>query len=63
MRSVVNLVQSQVYQLSVHFICLQHVRCNAARRAGLSATADPCSDRFPDVELVELYRVCRVLDV
>jgi len=27
----------------VHLICLQHVRCDAARRAGLSASADPCS--------------------
>ena len=25
-----------------HLACLQHVRRNAARRAGLSATADPC---------------------
>jgi len=29
--------------LSIHLICLQcDVRCDAARRAGLSATADPC---------------------
>ena len=28
--------------LSVHLICLQHVRRDAARRAGSSATADPC---------------------
>ena len=28
--------------LSVHLTCLQHVRLDAARRAGLSATADPC---------------------
>jgi len=28
--------------LSVHLTCLQHVRRDAARRAGLSATADPC---------------------
>ena len=29
--------------VSVHHICFQHVRRDAARRAGLSATADPCS--------------------
>jgi len=28
--------------LSVHLICLQHVDRDAARRAGLSATADAC---------------------
>ena len=28
--------------LSVHLTCLQHVRRYAARRAGLSATTDPC---------------------
>jgi len=28
--------------LSVHLICLQRVRYDAARRAGMSATADPC---------------------
>jgi len=28
--------------LSVHLIYLPHVRRNAARRAGLSATDDPC---------------------
>jgi len=27
--------------VSVHLICLQHVRRNSARRTGLSATADP----------------------
>jgi len=28
--------------LSVHIICLQHIRSDAAWSAGLSATADPC---------------------
>jgi len=28
--------------LSVHLICLQHVRRDAARRVGLSAAAGPC---------------------
>jgi len=28
--------------LSVHVICLQHIRPDEARRAGLSATADLC---------------------
>ena len=38
-RSVVNLARFST--LSVHVICLQHVRRDAARRAGLSATANP----------------------
>jgi len=33
----------QSITLSVHLICLQHVRRDAARRAGLQVTADPCS--------------------
>jgi len=45
-RSLVNLVWSQVNTLSVHLICLQHVRRDPARRAGLSATADPCIKRL-----------------
>jgi len=28
--------------MSVHLICLEQVRRDAARRAGLSAIADPC---------------------
>jgi len=28
--------------LSVHLVCLQHVRRDAARGAGFSETADPC---------------------
>ena len=32
--------------LSVHLICLQHVRRDAARRADLLATADPCISRM-----------------
>jgi len=38
--SVVNLVRSRVYH--TERICLQHVHRDVARRAGLSATADPC---------------------
>jgi len=41
-QSADNLVWSQVYYTEHHLICLQHVRRDAARRAGLSATADPC---------------------
>ena len=40
-RSVVNFALSQVYHTG-RPLCLQHVRRDAARRAGLSATADPC---------------------
>jgi len=32
--------------LSVHLICLQHVLRDGARRAGLSATDDPCQSSF-----------------
>jgi len=39
---IVNLARSKFITLGVHLICLQHVRRDAARRAGLSATADPC---------------------
>ena len=42
-RSVVFLGwYSKFITLSVHLICLQHVCRDAARRAGFSATADPC---------------------
>jgi len=44
-RSVVNLARSQFITLSVHITCLQHVHPDAARRAGLSLTADPCYGR------------------
>jgi len=40
-RSVVNLARSQVYHTE-RPLRLQHVRRDAAHRAGLSATADPC---------------------
>ena len=46
--SIVNLVWLQVYhteRVSVH-LCLQHVCCDAALRAGSSARADTC---FSDV--------------
>ena len=39
--SVVNLVWSQVYHMSIH-LCLQHVCRDAMLRSGLSATADTC---------------------
>ena len=39
--SFANLVRSQVYHTE-RPLCLQHVRRDAARRAGLSAIADPC---------------------
>jgi len=42
MRSVVNLVRSQVYDTERPPYLLQHVRHDAARRAGLPAIADPC---------------------
>ena len=41
-RSAVSLARSQVYRTERPPTCLQHVRRDAARRAGLSATADPC---------------------
>ena len=41
-RSVVNLVRSQVHHTERQRYCLQHVRRDAARRAALSVTADPC---------------------
>ena len=40
-RGVVNFGREFI-TLNVHLICLQHVRRDAARRAGLSGTADPC---------------------
>jgi len=40
-RSVVNLVRSQVYHTERPRYLLQHVCGDAARRPGLSATADP----------------------
>jgi len=39
MRSVVNFGR---ITLSVHHICLQHIRCDAAHNMGLSVSADPC---------------------
>jgi len=40
--------------MSVHLICLQHVRRDAARRAGLSATADPCR-RLRVADIIVLF--------
>jgi len=44
MQSIVNLALTQVYHTErVHVTCLQHVRRDGVRRAGLLATADRCS--------------------
>jgi len=43
--SVINLVWSQVYHTERVHLCLQHVRRDAACRAGSSATADTCYGR------------------